>query len=474
MDLAALLDDKEENLKLRQINVTHVSIMDLLGDPGNPLYTEPHSMAEHYDAMLAGARALSDLPKRTRCRDSGATAQVHEDEAQQVCQKILRCLDMRVMDGDLVVLTCLRTPVLILPSGRFVQLYYNSDAQGQYTSHFPTGGQGFLQPRGDIRTSIVPRNFRILPANVREVVDLYFHREGLEAEKNQESDDCMSTDTEAANTVRRLQLHCPVAMASLQMAVREALMPATAARPQEEYHYASDDSVLDLDEEYPDLAEWVVQWRAARQSAACAPPWRPSDFGRPKQSHFSKLPDLRELLNQAEEARARKLVPVQSVAPTLLPFASVRDLDHQRQQRHDQMMAKCQSSPLDGEQRKRAKTPPQPDPYDAPDVGCGRAEQNQSRDHGRSRTRVDRQSELDRTHSKSRKRLKSCRRSKSRKRSKSRRRLKSRKRDEGRGVINMNPIDQEFGSHSVNERRPIGPRGVPHKRTYRALGTRRP
>ena len=216
--------------------------------------------------------------------------------------------------------------------------------------HFPTGGQGFLQPRGDIRTSIIPRNFRILPADVREVSDLYFHREGLEAEKNQESNDCMSTDTEATNTVRHLQLHCPVATASLQMAMHEALAPATAAKPQEEYQYDSDDSVLDLDEEYPDLAEWVMQWRAAHQSTACTPPWWPSNFGRPKQSHFSKLPDLWELLNQAEEARAHKWVPVQSVALTPLPFTSVRDLDRQHQQRHDQTMAKRQSSPLDWEQ----------------------------------------------------------------------------------------------------------------------------
>ena len=63
VDLAALLDEEEENLKLQQINVTHASIMDLLGDPGNPLYAEPHSMAEHYDAMLAGTRALGDLPR---------------------------------------------------------------------------------------------------------------------------------------------------------------------------------------------------------------------------------------------------------------------------------------------------------------------------------------------------------------------------------------------------------------------------
>ena len=116
------------------------------------------------------------------------------------------------------------------------------------------------------------------------------------------------------------------------------------------------------------MAERVVQWHAARQGTACTQPWWPSDFGRPEQSHFNKLPDLRELLNQAEEAKARQRVPEQSVAPTLLPFASVRDLDRQHQQRHDQMLVKCWSSPLGWEQWKRAKTPPQPDPYNAPDV----------------------------------------------------------------------------------------------------------
>ena len=92
---------------------------------------------------------------------------------------------MRVMDGDLIVPTCLRMPTLILPARCFVQLYYDPHAQGQYASDFPTRGQGFLQPRGDIRTSIIPRNFRILPDDVREVIDLYFHREGLEAQENQ-------------------------------------------------------------------------------------------------------------------------------------------------------------------------------------------------------------------------------------------------------------------------------------------------
>ena len=184
--------------------------------------------------------------------------------------------------------------------------------------------------------------------------------------------------------------------------------------------------------------------------------------------------DLRELLNQAEEARARKRVPVQSVAPTPLPFASARDLDHQHQQCHNQTMAKCQSSPLDGEQQKRAKMPLQPDPYDAINVGHGWAEQNHGQDHGHSRTRVDRQSELDQTCSKSRKRSKSRRRSKSWKRSKSRRRSKSHKCDGGREYDKHEPHRPGVWPSQREREVPIGPQGVRHKRTYGAPGTRHP
>ena len=62
IDINALLTDEEENLKLEQINTTHLGILDLLGDPGNPLYAEPHSMAEHFDAMMIGARSIGELP----------------------------------------------------------------------------------------------------------------------------------------------------------------------------------------------------------------------------------------------------------------------------------------------------------------------------------------------------------------------------------------------------------------------------
>ena len=150
IDIDALLTDEEENLKLEQISATHPGILDLLGDPGNPLYAEPHSMAEHFDAMMLGTHSVGQLPNQGQCRDPEALARVYEDEAWQACQKILCCLDVRVLEDDLVVPTCLRMPTLILPTGRFMQLYYNLDAQRRYASQFPSGGQGFLQPRGDI------------------------------------------------------------------------------------------------------------------------------------------------------------------------------------------------------------------------------------------------------------------------------------------------------------------------------------
>ena len=124
--------------------------------------------------------------------------------------------------------------------------------------------------------------------------------------------------------------------------------------------------MLDIDEQYPELAQRVVQWQATQWGAASAPPWRPSDFGQWEQAVFNKLPNLHEMLDQAKVARATGQVPVQSVAPMQLPFTSVRDLDHQRQQRHDQTLAKRQPSPLEAEQRKRAKMPPQLDPHDCP------------------------------------------------------------------------------------------------------------
>ena len=128
---------------------------------------------------------------------------------------------------------------------------------------------------------------------------------------------------------------------SLQGAVCNTLALATAPRPQEqEYYYDLEDSVLNLDEEYPDLAEWVVEWQVAPRGAASTPAWWPSDFGQLERSCYDKPPNLREVLNQARQARMPGNILVHSVAPMSQPFATVRDLDRQRQQCFNQTVAK--------------------------------------------------------------------------------------------------------------------------------------
>ena len=46
-----------------------------------------------------------------------------------------------------------------------------------------------MQPRRDIRASIVPRDFCQLPADVRELIDQYFHREELEKRSDSEEEE---------------------------------------------------------------------------------------------------------------------------------------------------------------------------------------------------------------------------------------------------------------------------------------------
>ena len=147
IDVEALLTDKEENLKLEQIRTTLPGILDLLGDPGNLLCGEPLSMMEHFNATVVGAQHFGELPKHGQCKDLEMIARVYQDEARQVCQKILGCLDMRVLDANIIVPICLHMPTLILPHRRFLHLYFNPDNQGHHASKFLSRGQGFLQPR---------------------------------------------------------------------------------------------------------------------------------------------------------------------------------------------------------------------------------------------------------------------------------------------------------------------------------------
>ena len=125
------------------------------------------------------------------------------------------------------------------------------------------------------------------------------------------------------------------------MAVCDMLALATAPRPaEEEYYYNSDDSVVDLDEKFSELAESIVQWQAAQKGAVSALPWCRPNFGQQERAALGQLLDLWEMLDQARATRAADQVPVQSVTLMLLPFTSVWGLDWQRQLHHDQTVVK--------------------------------------------------------------------------------------------------------------------------------------
>ena len=106
------------------------------------------------------------------------------------------------------------------------------------------------------------------------MIDLYFHREELEASaladyaagKDQDRGHEVSTNTEASQNVGRLHLIDSGASESLQEAMCDTLVQATAPQPEEEYYYDSDDSVVDLNAECPEMAQRVVEWVELKKS----------------------------------------------------------------------------------------------------------------------------------------------------------------------------------------------------------------
>ena len=83
IDITALLTDREENLKLEQIQGTHPGVLDLLGDLGSPLYAEPLSMTKHYNAMIVGTHYLGKLPKHGHWKDPEVIACMYEEETRK-------------------------------------------------------------------------------------------------------------------------------------------------------------------------------------------------------------------------------------------------------------------------------------------------------------------------------------------------------------------------------------------------------
>ena len=136
--------------------------MDIMGDADSALYTEPSSMAQVYDMMYAGVRDIGLLQPRSS-KTKKETSDVYKQERMELLRKILSYKDCHKMDCGIVMPTCLRTLTLVLPLSECMKRYHSPHLQGLFAHKYPENGFGFIQPREDLRDSIVPPDFRWLP-----------------------------------------------------------------------------------------------------------------------------------------------------------------------------------------------------------------------------------------------------------------------------------------------------------------------
>ena len=132
--------------------------MDIMGDADRALYAEPTSMVQVYDLMHAGAHDIGLLPPRSH-KNKEQTKDVYQQECMEVLRKILSYKDCCKVDCGIIVPTCLRTPMLVLPPSECMRRYHNPHLQGLFAHKYPENGFGLVQPRGDIRDSIVLPDF---------------------------------------------------------------------------------------------------------------------------------------------------------------------------------------------------------------------------------------------------------------------------------------------------------------------------
>ena len=166
LTVEALVSDPEENERSAQMDLIFKGAMQLLGDPDRVLYAEPISMAQHYDLMVAGSRHIGYLPDCPFRKTAEGVAELYLQERGELLNKIDGYLQNQIMECGIVVPTCLRTPVLILEPRECMRRYHKPELQGAFPTQFPVKGFGFVQPCNDLRRSIIPPDFRELPARV--------------------------------------------------------------------------------------------------------------------------------------------------------------------------------------------------------------------------------------------------------------------------------------------------------------------
>ena len=198
LSVKALMKKDEEEIWRADMFRMFQTGTDIMGDTDSALYVELTSMAQVYDLMHAGAHDIGLLSPRSR-KTKEQTKDVYKQEPMEVLFKILSYKDCHKVDCGIIVLTCLRTPMLVLPPSECMRKYHNPHLQGLFAHKYPENGFSFVQPRGDIRDSIVLPDFRQLPELATQVLQT-FARE----DSTPRPSPSISTDTEAATHVHQL------------------------------------------------------------------------------------------------------------------------------------------------------------------------------------------------------------------------------------------------------------------------------
>ena len=157
-----LMKDDEEEIRRMDMFRMFKTGMDIMGDADSALYAEPSSMVQVYDMMYAGAHDIGLLPLRSR-KTKRETGEVYRQERMELLRKILSYKDCRKVDCGIVVPTCLRTPMLVLPTSECMRRYHDPYLQGLFASKYLENGFSYVQPRGDLRDCIVLPDFCRLP-----------------------------------------------------------------------------------------------------------------------------------------------------------------------------------------------------------------------------------------------------------------------------------------------------------------------
>ena len=169
LSVDALMKDDEEEIRRMDMFCMFKTGMEIMGDADSALYAETSSMAQVYSMMYAGACDIGLLPPRLH-KTKKETGEVYWQERMELLRKILSYKDCQKVDCGIVVPTCLRTLMLVLPMSECMRRYHNPHLQGLFTIKYPENGFGYVQPRGDLRDCIVPLDFRRLPELATEAL----------------------------------------------------------------------------------------------------------------------------------------------------------------------------------------------------------------------------------------------------------------------------------------------------------------